>query len=688
MTKKNKTEKTITKPSKGLKSKSFLVWGSLLLILLILNSLALTPSGRLNLTVNQVFRMAKERLVKSLEIKADSSGGPQWYQLQGSLKKDSSTIYKILQEDPNSIWAKQMDLHKTSAAVNLPFHFEASGRLTDDRFNELTDGRYGFQVKEQPASTLISSILVNFLPFLFILFFLYFIFGRQLRMANKGAMSFGRSRARLLQEDKKKVLFSDVAGCDEAKEEMKEIIDFLKNPQKFQEIGGRVPKGCLMVGSPGTGKTLLAKAIAGEANVPFFSISGSDFVEMFVGVGASRVRDMFEQAKQNAPCVVFIDEIDAVGRKRGAGLGGGNDEREQTLNAMLVEMDGFESRDGIIVIAATNRPDVLDNALLRPGRFDRQVVLDLPDVHGREEILNVHAKRIKLAKTVDLSVVARNTSGYSGADLENLLNEAALLAARNSKKAVEPSDLDEARDKISFGRERKRLMDDKDKKITAYHESGHAIIQAIIDDGLMPIHKVTIIPRGQSLGSTMMLPSKDILNYSKTQTLNQICCAMGGRIAEEMTFNEQTSGASADIRSATKLARRMVCDWGMSDLGPVAFGENQEHIFLGKEIAREQNYSERTAQQIDDMISRIVQEQYKRAKKILEDKRDCLEVMAQALLTYETLEGKYIYEIVKEGKLISEISPKVKAKGTENNKEDKTKTDVSTDQKEASNEHK
>ena len=655
MVKKEKKTNQQEKAPKSFKTRSFLVWGSLLLILLMLNSLALTPEGRLHLTVNQVLDLAKARLIESAEMQSDSTGGPQWYKIKGTLVKDGAKIYKILSEDPTSIWSKQTLLRGESAASALPLHFEAAGRLTDSRFNELLDGDFGFELKERPASTLLSSILVNILPFVLIFGFLYIMFARQVRVAGKSAMSFGKSRARLLQEDKKKVTFADVAGCDEAKEEVKEIVDFLKNPKKFQDIGGRVPKGCLMVGSPGTGKTLLAKAIAGEANVPFFSISGSDFVEMFVGVGASRVRDMFEQAKQNAPCLVFIDEIDAVGRKRGAGLGGGNDEREQTLNAMLVEMDGFESREGIIIVAATNRPDVLDNALLRPGRFDRQVVLDLPDIHGREEILRVHAKRIKMSPEVDLKVVARNTSSYSGADLENLLNEAALLAARKSKKRVEPCDLDEARDKISFGRERKKLMDENDKKITAYHEAGHAIVQAVIDDGLLPIHKVTIIPRGQSLGSTMMLPSKDILNYSKKQSLNQICCCMGGRIAEEIKFNEQTSGASSDIRVATKMARRMVCDWGMSRMGPLAFGENQEHIFLGKEIAREQNYSERTAQQIDDAISEIVQEQYKRAQTILKEKEHCLEILAQALLQYETLEGKYVYEIVKEGALISKI---------------------------------
>ncbi|MDR0755656.1 MAG: ATP-dependent zinc metalloprotease FtsH [Puniceicoccales bacterium] len=640
---------------KSFKPKSFLVWGIILLFLLLLNSLALTPEGRLNLTVSQVLTMARQHLIENGEIQSDATGGHQWYKMKGRLKNDVEKIYSILQDDATNIWAKQMRGQGTRNAVSLPLHFEATGRLTDARFNELLDGNLGFQFKERPASTLLSSILINVLPFLIILGVLYLLFMRQVRMAGKGAMGFGRSRARLLQEDKKKVTFKEVAGCDEAKEEVKEIVDFLKNPKKFQEIGGRVPKGCLMVGAPGTGKTLLAKAIAGEADVPFFSISGSDFVEMFVGVGASRVRDMFEQGKKSAPCLIFIDEIDAVGRQRGAGLGGGNDEREQTLNALLVEMDGFESREGIILMAATNRPDVLDSALLRPGRFDRQIVLDLPDIHGREQILQVHAKKIKLSPDVDLKVVARNTSGYSGADLENLLNEGALLAARQSKKVVEPIDLDEARDKISFGRERKKLMDDKDKRIAAYHEAGHAIVQGIIDDGLLPIHKVTIVPRGQSLGSTMMLPSKDILNYSKQQALNQICCSMGGRIAEELIFKEQTSGASADIRSATKLARKMVCDWGMSDMGPLAFGDNQDHIFLGREIAREQNYSEQTAQTIDATVAKIVRSQYDRAVEILTEKQGCLESLAQALLKYETLEGKYVYEILEHGVLVSEV---------------------------------
>ena len=672
-------ERTPKKPKKSVKRlnpKSLAIWGLLVLILFGLNSLAFTPEGRLHLTVNQVFELARSRLIQSAEIQAVESGGPQWYRIRGTLRRDGATFLPTLQKEAPALFGRKGKGLKT--AVVIPNKFEAEGRLTDARFNELTADNFDFRLKEKPANTLLSSLLNSTLPFLVVLLVLYFLFMRQIRSASKGAMGFGRSRMRPLQEDKKKVTFNDVAGCDEAKEEVREIVEFLKNPQKFQDIGGRIPKGCLMVGSPGTGKTLLAKAVAGEADVPFFSISGSDFVEMFVGVGASRVRDMFEQAKQNSPCLVFIDEIDAVGRKRGAGLGGGNDEREQTLNALLVEMDGFESRDGIIIVAATNRPDVLDNALLRPGRFDRQVMLDLPDLHGREEILRVHAKKIKLSKDVDLAVVARNTSGYSGADLENLLNESALLAARYSKERVEPCDLDEARDKISFGRERKKLMDEKDKRITAYHEAGHAIIQATLDDGLLPVHKVTIIPRGQSLGSTMMLPSKDILNYSKTHLLNQICTSLGGRVAEEMIFNEQSSGASSDIRSATKLARRMVCDWGMSSLGPVAFGDNREHIFLGEEIAREQNYSERTAQRIDEAISALVGEQYQRACELLKEKKNCLEVLAQALLKYETLEGTHVKEILATGTLNTETldkqTTKVK-KTTETSKGNASTTD-------------
>ena len=528
--------------------------------------------------------------------------------------------------------------------------FQAEGKLTEDKYDILVQ-----HFKEKPASTWMMAILFQFIPFLLIIALLYFLFVRQLKMAGRGALSFGKSKARMLTREKDKVTFKDVAGCNEAKEEVSEVVDFLRDPKKFQRIGGRIPKGILMVGPPGTGKTLLARAVAGEAEVPFFTISGSDFVEMFVGVGAARVRDMFEQGRKSAPCLIFIDEIDAVGRQRGAGLGGGNDEREQTLNSLLVEMDGFDGHEGIIIIAATNRPDVLDKALLRPGRFDRQVVIDLPDLEGRNEILKVHAKKVKLHDTVDLSIVARNTPGFSGADLANLLNESALTAARYDKRKIYPEDIDEAREKISFGRERRRLMDDEDKKLTAYHEAGHAIVQAVIDDGYLPVHKVTIIPRGQSLGSTMFAPTKDMLSHAKRRLLNQICCAMGGRIAEELKMNDITSGAVGDIKMATKIARSMVCDWGMSTLGPIAYGDNQDHVFLGKEIARNQNYSEETALKIDAAIQSLIDEQYQRATALLKKHDAELETLAQALLEFETVEGKHVKEILETGKIQSEV---------------------------------
>ncbi len=528
--------------------------------------------------------------------------------------------------------------------------FSARGRLTEDDFLLVRE-----VLTEKRASTGLQDVLISFLPFLLIIGLLYFLFVRQLKNAGRGAMSFGKSKAKMLTREKDSINFKDVAGCDEAKEEVSEVVDFLKDPKKFQRIGGRIPKGVLMVGPPGTGKTLLAKAVAGEAEVPFFSISGSDFVEMFVGVGAARVRDMFEQGRKNAPCIVFIDEIDAVGRQRGAGLGGGNDEREQTLNSLLVEMDGFDGHEGVIIIAATNRPDVLDNALLRPGRFDRQVTIDLPDLNGRHEILKVHAKRIALSDEVNLEHVARNTPGFSGADLANLLNEGALIAARYNKKAVEMQDIDEARDKISFGRERRKLMDDEDRKITAYHEAGHALVQAVVDDGHLPVHKVTIIPRGQSLGSTMFMPKKDVLNHSKRRLLNQICCGMGGRAAEEIVMGDITSGASGDIRMVTKTARHMVCDWGMTELGPVAYGENKDHVFLGQEVARSQNYSEETAQKIDKAIHEIVEKEYKRSLDILNEHRKALDVCAEALLEHETIDGKHVHEILEFGEIRSPI---------------------------------
>jgi cell division protease FtsH len=459
----------------------------------------------------------------------------------------------------------------------------------------------------------------------------------------------------MLTRDKDRINFSDVAGCDEAKEEVSEVVDFLKDPKKFQKIGGRIPKGILMVGPPGTGKTLLAKAIAGEADVPFFSISGSDFVEMFVGVGASRVRDMFEQGRKNAPCLIFIDEIDAVGRQRGAGLGGGNDEREQTLNSLLVEMDGFDTQEGVIIIAATNRPDVLDSALLRPGRFDRQVSIDLPDIIGREQILRVHARKITLSDNVDLAVIARGTPGLSGAELANLLNEAALLAARRNKKKVEMSDVDEARDKLLWGLSRRRVMDDAEKRLVAWHEAGHAILQGVLDDGTMPVHKVTIIPRGQSLGSTTYLPTKDILTRPKKKLLNEVAMAMGGRIAEELVTGDFSNGAYGDIKQATRIARAMVCDYGMSDLGPIAMGENQDTVFLGRDITRSQHISEDTARKVDMAVSEILNSQYKRAQGIISEHRTALDTVAAALLEHETIEGKHVLEIIAHGEIRTPI---------------------------------
>ena len=492
------------------------------------------------------------------------------------------------------------------------------------------------------------AILLQWIPMLlFIGVWIFFM--RQMQGGGAKALSFGKARARLISEKQNKVTFQDVAGVDEAKEELKEIIDFLKDPQKFQKLGGKIPKGVLLVGPPGTGKTLLAKAIAGEANVPFFSISGSDFVEMFVGVGASRVRDLFEQGKKHAPCIIFMDEIDAVGRHRGAGLGGGHDEREQTLNQLLVEMDGFETNDGVILIAATNRPDVLDPALLRPGRFDRQVVVARPDVRGREGILKVHTKKIPLGPDVDLQVLARGTPGFSGADLANLVNEGALLAARANKKFVEMSDFENAKDKVLMGVERKSLVvSAKERKITAYHEAGHALVAKLLP-GTDPIHKVTIIPRGRALGVTQQLPAEDKHNYSKEYLLNDIAILYGGRIAEELVFGlpEVTTGAMNDIERATELARKMVCEWGMSErMGPLQFGKREEMIFLGREIAQHQDYSEQTAMEIDREVRRFIMENYERAKEIVQGHQEKLHRLAEALLEREVLDGPEIDRLV------------------------------------------
>jgi cell division protease FtsH len=491
-----------------------------------------------------------------------------------------------------------------------------------------------------------ANMLISWAPFLLLIGFWVF-FMRQMQSGGNKALSFGKSKAKLLASQQKKVTFKDVAGVDEAKEELQEIIEFLREPQKFQKLGGRIPKGVLLMGPPGTGKTLLARAIAGEANVPFFSISGSDFVEMFVGVGASRVRDLFEQGKKNAPCIIFIDEIDAVGRHRGAGLGGGHDEREQTLNALLVEMDGFESNDGVILIAATNRPDVLDPALLRPGRFDRRVVVSRPDVRGREGILKVHTQKIPLSEDVDLSVVARSTPGFSGADLANLVNESALMAARANQKFVTMRDFESAKDKVLMGAERKSLIiTEEEKKVTAYHEAGHALLAALVPHS-DPLHKVTIIPRGMALGLTQQLPNEEKHNWTKEALDARIAVFMGGRIAEELTFGQITTGAQNDIEQATEMARKMVCEWGMSEsLGPLTYGKKEEQIFLGKEFNRHQDYSEATALKIDAEIKHVVTEQYARATRLLTENRDALERVAVALLEHEVLDAHQLKQLM------------------------------------------
>ena len=495
------------------------------------------------------------------------------------------------------------------------------------------------------SSGYIWPMLITWAPLLFIIGIWVFML-RQMQSGGNKALSFGKSRAKLLNNQQKRVTFKDVAGVEEAKEELQEIIEFLKEPQKFQKLGGRIPKGVLMMGPPGTGKTLLARAIAGEANVPFFSISGSDFVEMFVGVGASRVRDLFEQGKKNAPCIIFIDEIDAVGRHRGAGLGGGHDEREQTLNQLLVEMDGFESNDGVILIASTNRPDVLDPALLRPGRFDRRVVVSRPDVRGREGILKVHTRKIPLGEDVDISVIARGTPGFTGADLANLVNEAALNAARYNKKLVAMADFELAKDKVLMGAERKSMViSNEEKRVTAYHEAGHTLVGLKVPNA-DPVHKVTIIPRGMALGVTQQLPEGDRHNYSEEYLLGQIAILMGGRIAEDTFLGSITTGASNDIERATELARAMVCEYGMSEMGPLTFGKKEEQIFLGREIAQHRDFSEETAIKIDQQVKKIITAQFERAKTIIEDNRDTMVRLAECLLERETLDGVEIRRIV------------------------------------------
>ena len=616
-----------------LNTKPVLVWLLLMVAIIALFNLPGASSGNAVqvLNVSQVLSLAQEKKIKTLTVQPNpTSGSENWVRISG-------------------------ELAVAGADAGDKARFTADGRLTEKEFELLRAAVARDAFKEVPAQTGWTMFLYNVLPTLLVSGVVLFMMYRFLKNANRGAMQFAKSRARLNANEKETTTFKDVAGCDEAKEEVKEIVDFLKDPKRFTKIGASIPKGVLMVGPPGTGKTLLARAVAGEAGVPFLSISGSDFVEMFVGVGAARVRDTFEQARKLAPCIIFIDEIDAVGRQRGAGLGGGNDEREQTLNSLLVEMDGFDGQAGVIVIAATNRADVLDQALLRPGRFDRQVFVDLPDLRCREAVLAVHAKRFQLAPSVDLQRVARITTGMSGADLANLLNEGALHAGRRNREKVEMADIEEARDKIAYGRERRRVMDAADLRNTAYHEAGHAVVQALIDDGALPLHKVTILPRGRALGMAMLMPTKELLGYTRQRLLDYICMAMAGRVGEKVISGEISNGASSDIKQATRFARQMVCDWGMSDLGPIAFGENSDTVFLGREIARTQAHSDETARRIDEAISAIVREQYARAEKLIADNAEAHRKIAEALLQHETLDGVHVMEILKTGAIQSPV---------------------------------
>ncbi len=609
-------------PQKGRTLRTLLVWALLTLAFLYIYRF-ITSSHReeATITYTEFMDLVKGSQVKKVTIvESDIHGeliSPSTREVKGEEKEFSRFYVHIPLEDPQLL-----------------------GRLEEK----------GVEVDAKAKSTPFFSILVQMSPFLlFALLWIFFI--RQMQGSQRGVFSFGKSRAKLLMENKPKVTFSDVAGADEAKEELREVIEFLKSPQKFQRLGGKIPKGVLLLGPPGTGKTLLARAVAGEAGVPFFSMSGSDFVEMFVGVGASRVRDLFEQGKRNAPCIIFIDEIDAVGRHRGAGLGGGHDEREQTLNQLLVEMDGFEANEGVILLAATNRPDVLDPALLRPGRFDRQIVVDRPDVRGREGILRVHTREIPLAKDVDLSVLARGTPGLSGADLANMVNEAALLAARRNRKKVSMVDFEGAKDKVMMGTERKSLViSEEEKKNIAYHESGHALVAKLIP-GSDPVHKVTIIPRGMALGVTHYLPLDEKHNYSKKYLETKLVHLLGGREAEKLVFKELTTGAGNDIEKATELARKMVCEWGMSErLGPLTFGGKKEEIFLGREISQRRDYSEETARLIDAEVKETVERAEKRARELLEENIDLLHRVAGELLEKEIIDGNRLDQILKEAK--------------------------------------
>ncbi|MCB1228872.1 MAG: ATP-dependent zinc metalloprotease FtsH [Verrucomicrobiae bacterium] len=623
-------------------------WKGIVLLSIALGLFALAIMARSNSSgaVEKSYQAFKEMVAQG-KIQIDEKSNPphvlQIVQRDNSKKQYISGWFEVDEKDVAKNNGEKYARFRTP--IILDYAKEDLQKTLDSKGLSIHD-----QVTEEDAGW--ATLLTFYLPLLLLIFLLYLLFRHQIRMAGRGAMSFGKSKAKMMALDKNKITFKDVAGVEEAKEEVWEIVEFLKDPKKFQRLGGRIPKGVLMVGSPGTGKTLLARAIAGEADVPFFSISGSDFVEMFVGVGASRVRDMFEQGKKNAPCLIFIDEIDAVGRHRGHGLGGGHDEREQTLNALLVEMDGFDTQEGVIIIAATNRPDVLDPALLRPGRFDRQITVALPDVKGREEILRVHAKKVKIADGVDLAVVARGTPGYSGAELANVINEAALLAARKGLKAITLRELEEARDKVRWGKERRSLaISEKEKENTAYHEAGHAILLCLLEN-TEPLHKVTIIPRGPSLGSTMWLPEEDKFTNRKNELLDQLVVTMGGRVAEDIVFGDVTNGASGDIRQATGMARKMVCEWGMSDeLGMIEYGDHQEHLFLARELSSPRNYSEATAQKIDAEVKKLIDNAYDKAKELIVKHREKLNAIAQGLLEYETLDASHIKEIMEHGEL-------------------------------------
>jgi cell division protease FtsH len=592
------------------------------------------------------------------------------------LIKQHKVISIVNQVDPSTGLRSLTGTYKRATGPDGAKEQEASFKVPIDvEFDrdipqEIKQAGYTGIIETQQNNNWIGPIVTSILPIVLILGVMYFFFRQQIRMAGKSAFSFGKSKARMMTRDRNKVTFKDVAGIDEAKEELSEIVEFLKDPRRFQKLGGRIPKGVLMIGPPGTGKTLLAKAIAGEADVPFFSISGSDFVEMFVGVGASRVRDMFEQGKKNAPCLIFIDEIDAVGRSRGTGMGGGHDEREQTLNALLVEMDGIETQEGVIIIAATNRKDVLDPALLRPGRFDREVRVNLPDVRGREQILQVHSRNVKLAKSVDLGLIARGTPGYSGAELANVVNEAALLAAKHNKEEVTQRELEEARDKVRWGRERRSMaMTEEEKKATAYHEAGHALLNVVLPH-TDPLHKVSIIPRGPALGVTMYLPEKDRYTNWKKEILDKIIVIMGGRVAEEIFLGDVSNGAASDIQQATWYAKKMICEWGMSEkLGMVQYGDESAMTFLGRDLGHARGYSEATAREIDREVLDLVNAAYTRAHELITTHREAMEKITAALLEYETLDGKHIKDIIEHGHMLTPPPPPLAPPSNPNPKE-------------------